>query len=360
MNIRSSSSAKLKRILKMLRRKAARLLAVPYIIPVVISAVSIVLLLSAVPFAITHFSDDSSGKADRHGETAPFETVQLPDKVTVYKTDEGKTETVDFEDYIKGVVSCEMPSSFHKEALKAQAVAARTYSAARIIKAESAGNPEAHPSAPLCDTTHCQVYKNESELRDIKGREWMNTGREKICNAVDDTEGELLYYNGKLVQQALFHSSSGGMTENSEDVFAAAVPYLVSVESPYEDEATHRNEKTAFSISRFSDAVKKHYPSEAFGSISADNIKILSRSKGDHVKKMQVGSATLTGRQIREALGLSSSDFTIEIDGDTITFTSNGSGHGVGMSQYGADGMAKEGYDYKKILSHYYSGTEVY
>lgn len=182
----------------------------------------------------------------------------------------------------------------------------------------------------------------------------------KISSAVDDTAGQLLYYKGELVRQALFHSSSGGMTENSEDVFASAVPYLVSVESPYEEEATHQNEKKAFSISQFTSAIRTSYPSEAFGQITADSIRITERSDGNRVRNMRIGSGSLTGRQVREALGLSSANFTIDVSGDTITFTSNGSGHGVGMSQYGADGMAKNGYDYKKILSHYYSGTELY
>lgn len=138
------------------------------------------------------------------------------------------------------------------------------------------------------------------------------------------------------------------MTENSEDVFASAVPYLVSVESPYEEEATHQNEKKAFSISQFTSAIRTSYPSEAFGQITADSIRITERSDGNRVRNMRIGSGSLTGRQVREALGLSSANFTIDVSGDTITFTSNGSGHGVGMSQYGADGMAKNGYDYKK------------
>lgn len=253
-----------------------------------------------------------------------------------------------------------MPSSFDSEALKAQAVAARTYSLARVLKAEKNGNPSSHPDAPLCDTTHCQVYKNCDELRSIKGNEWMKNDWKKICSAVDNTRDELLYYKGELVQQALFHSSSGGRTENCEDVFAAAVPYLVSVDSPYEDSATHKKEKNSFSINEFSQKIKAAYPSITFGDITAANIRIISRSKGNRVEKMQIGSGIIEGRNVREALGLPSANFKIKISDGTITFTSDGSGHGVGMSQYGADGMASRGYDYKKILSHYYSGTEVH
>ena len=292
--------------------------------------------------------------------SSQYETVKPPRKVTVYRTENKTTDTVAFEDYIMGVVACEMPSTFHQEALKAQAVAARTYSAAKIINSNNVGNPSAHPDAPLCDTTHCQVYKNERELKSLNGSEWIDSQWPKIKTVVEETKGELLYYDGKLVQQALFHSSSGGKTENSEDVFSSAVPYLVSVESPYEDDATHKNEQTALSINEFKDKIISYDSSLSLGNVTKDSIKIIKRSSGNRVEKMQVGDTYLTGRQIREALSLPSANFTIKVSKDNIIITSNGSGHGVGMSQYGANGMAKEGYGYKKILSHYYSGTEVH
>ncbi|MDO4545217.1 MAG: stage II sporulation protein D [Bacillota bacterium] len=335
-------------------------LALPPVKPILLLAVSLCLLLVLTPYLLTRVLPGIDDAKDKASPDASFELVVVPDDIQVYRTETKKTETIDFEDYVKGVVSGEMPSSFHPEALKAQAVAARTYSLARVLKAEDGGNPEAHPDAPLCDSTHCQVYRSERELEALKGDSWMKDGWEKICQAVDDTEGELLYYDGQLVAQALFHSSSGGKTENSEDVFASAVPYLVSVESPYEEEATHKNEKNTFSISDFSKAIKAKYANISFGEINASNIKIISRSSGGRVEKMQIGGGIIEGRNVREALELPSANFDISISGDTITFTSSGSGHGVGMSQYGANGMAKKGYDYKKILSHYYSGTEVY
>jgi stage II sporulation protein D len=286
--------------------------------------------------------------------------AEVPDSIDVYITEKDAVETVKFEEYVKGVVASEMPSEFNIEALKAQSVAARTYSLAKQQKAQSSGNPKSHSSAPLCDTTHCQVYRDAATLKSLKGDKWMETSWPKICEAVDATKGQLLYYNGELVQQALFHSSSGGKTENCEDVFASAVPYLVSVDSPYEDAATHQNEETTFTLSQFSSKIKAANPRIDFGSITSSNIKIVSRSSGGRVENMSIGKGVLTGRSVREALGLSSANFTISITKDNITFTSNGSGHGVGMSQYGANGMAEEGYDYKEILAHYYTGTEVY
>ncbi len=347
-------------LLKNLRKYLPHNIYTPYIKMLLTIVICMVILLIFIPMVITHIMPDSVYDENNDNALYSYNKIDIPTTISVYRTETGTIDKLPFEEYIKGVVSCEMPSTFHQEALKAQAVAARTYSAAKVINSEGIGNPTAHPSAPLCDSTHCQVFKTENELKDIKGKAWMKKEYPKICSAVEDTKGQLLYYKGELVQQALFHSSSGGATEYCEDVFTAAVPYLVSVESPYEDEATHQNEKTALTIDEFASKIRAAYPSTGFGSITSENIEIVSRSDGNRVDKIRIGSASLTGRQVREALGLSSANFKIKINDDTITFTSSGSGHGVGMSQYGADGMAKEGYDYKKILSHYYSGTEVY
>lgn len=351
---------RLKKKLRSFTGMVLDILQLPVVRSVLLLIIALCLLLFIAPYVLSKLAPASEDGEMELIPQASFETMETPDTIEVYREDSGKTDTIDFEDYVKGVVSGEMPSSFRLEALKAQAVAARTYSLARVIKAKENGNPAAHPEAPLCDTTHCQVYRDPSELKELKGKDWMKDDWKKICTAVDSTQGELMYYKGNLVTQALFHSSSGGKTENSEDVFASAVPYLVSVDSPYEDEATHQADENSFTIEELAAAVRSKYPDISFGTIDASNIKILSRSSGNSVEKMQIGSGTLEGTQVREALNLPSANFTIDIADDTVTFTSNGSGHGVGMSQYGANGMAKKGYDYKDILSHYYSGTEVH
>ncbi|NBI64765.1 stage II sporulation protein D [Clostridiales bacterium] len=327
-------------------------------------------VLVIVPFAITSLftAQETQEQTPTQAEAAPKEEPtdtsdiqqeSVPASITVYRSAIGKTEKVPFEIYVKGVVSSEMPSTFEEEALKAQSVAARTYSLSKYLRAKKNGNPAAHSSAPVCDTVHCQVYQGKQELKKNKGSAWMNNDWKKISAAVDATKGQLMYYDGQLVEQALFHSSSGGKTENCEDVFAAAVPYLVSVESPYEEEATHQKETETLTISEFAEKIKRTYPGKSFGTVTASNIKIRSHSSGGRVETMQVGSASVTGKQVREALGLYSANFTISIAQDKITFTTTGSGHGVGMSQYGANGMAKAGYSYKEILRHYYSGTVI-
>lgn len=282
-------------------------------------------------------------------------------RVDVWRMASKKVETIPLEDYVVGVVSSEMPSGFDLEALKAQAVAARTYALAKVEKSKT-GNPTAHPKAPLCDGTHCQVYRSEKELEKAKGSQWMKAsenGYAKIRQAVRETKGQVMYYQGTMIDQPLFHSASGARTENSEDVFSAAVPYLRSVDSGQYENGAYASETYSIGLETL---VKKVRTLD--GGASAEPVAVISRSEGGRVEQFQVGEATVTGRQIRELLGLRSANFTIQKitasdGGQQVMFTTSGNGHGVGMSQYGADGMGKAGFNYKEILQHYYSGVEV-
>ena len=265
--------------------------------------------------------------------------------VMVWRTVSKTVDTIPLEEYVSGVVASEMPSNFDFEALKAQAVAARTYGLAKMEKSKS-GNPQAHPKAPLCDGTHCQAYRSD-KISD------------KVREAVLETKGQVMYYQGEMIDQPLFHSASGERTENSEDVFSAAVPYLRSVESGKYENGAYAAETYAIGL----DALVKKVRTVA-GGASAEPVAVVSRSEGGRVEQFQVGGATVTGRQIRELLGLRSANFTVQMITDSsggrqVLFTTSGNGHGVGMSQYGADGMGKEGFDYKEILQHYHSGVEV-
>lgn len=265
--------------------------------------------------------------------------------VMVWRTVSKTVDTIPLEEYVSGVVASEMPSNFDFEALKAQAVAARTYGLAKMEKSKS-GNPQAHPKAPLCDGTHCQAYRSD-KISD------------KVKEAVLETKGQVMYYQGEMIDQPLFHSASGERTENSEDVFSAAVPYLRSVESGKYENGAYAAETYTIGL----DALVKKVRTMA-GGASAEPVAVVSRSEGGRVEQFQVGGATVTGRQIRELLGLRSANFTVQMITDSsggrqVLFTTSGNGHGVGMSQYGADGMGKEGFDYKEILQHYYSGVEV-
>ena len=316
----------------------------------------LILIFVGVPLVVGLALSDSETNFDLNYYE---QKIECPSKIGVWNEDKNKVEKVDFEEYVRNVVASEMPSTFEVEALKAQAVAARTYAMAKIIKFEEMESDE-HPRAPVCNTTHCQVYKSTRELIKSHGDDWKTNGYEKVKRACKETEGEMLYYEGQLVTQPLFFSSSGGQTENSEDVFASAYPYLVSVSSPYEEGASHRNEEKILSIKDVEEKINDTYKDRNTGNLTVANIKILSRTGGGRVDKIQVGQSTYKGTEIRNALGLSSTMFSLGFAGDKIIITSNGYGHGVGMSQYGANGMAKEGKSYVEILTHYYTGTKVY
>lgn len=261
--------------------------------------------------------------------------ITLPETVSIYITDEEKTKEISFEDYITGVVASEMPDSFEPEALKAQAVASRTYALGRI-----------RSGTQLCDTVHCQVYRDH----DIPA---------KVRRAVEATAGQVLVYNGKLATQALYFSSSAGDTENAEDIFANPYPYLVSVSSSYEPGATHKKEKTTLTLKAFRRTIKEAFPDTDFGTIKTSNIKVTERTKGGRAAELQIGDAYIAGGDLRTALGLYSTRMVITTKGKKITITTSGSGHGVGMSQYGANGLAKRGRGYKQILKHYYRGIDI-
>lgn len=269
---------------------------------------------------------------DREG---PSYDGSIPDTVEVWITEKEACETIPFEKYVQGVVASEMPASFDTEALKAQAVASRTYALGRI----KAGGR-------LCDTVHCQVYRSDNIPSKVK-------------KAVEATAGQVLLCNGKLAAHALYFASSAGRTENSQDVFSGSFSYLVSVDSSYEPGATHKKEVLTMSVSKFADKIKKAMPELDFGSVTSRNIKIRSRSEGGRAALVQIGDQKVSGADIRSALGLYSTRMKFSFKGDKITITTGGSGHGVGMSQYGANGLAKKGKNYRDILRHYYQGTDV-
>ncbi|MGI6727345.1 MAG: stage II sporulation protein D [Anaerovoracaceae bacterium] len=309
----------------------------------------VVFCLVILPFFMVWILDIDPNRRD--------DTVKSTKWVTVYNENTNKTETLELEAYVAGVVAGEMPAKFEPEALKAQAVAARTYALSKINRAKTKGNSADHPNAPLCNGTHCQVYRSEEELLKLKGQAWIDNDWPKILDAVKVTSGQVMYYKGAIVEQPLFHSASGGQTENSEDVFVAALPYLRSVKSNYEKDAPHQNETISISFNTFTRKVKATFGAN---SVNPNSVKIVSRTEGGRVEKLRVGDKTITGRNIRDLFGLRSANFTIAFDANNnIIFTTKGYGHGVGMSQWGANGMAQEGFDYKKILKHYYSGVSI-
>ncbi|MFY9213562.1 MAG: stage II sporulation protein D, partial [Tissierellaceae bacterium] len=279
--------------------------------------------------------------------------------VKIYNIDAKKTIELSLSDYVKGVVAAEMPAAFHIEALKAQAIAARTYAISRIIKYEE-GHPD-HPEAPLCTGVHCQAYLSLEELEKIHGKEWVENYWGKIETAVDSTSNLVIYYQGELIEP-LYHSTSGGKTEDAVNVFAMDSPYLKSVESPYEEDAPRFREVVTLTVDEFLDKLKEKYPKV---NINKENfhqkIKLIEKTESGRVTKLAIDREIVSGREIRELYGLNSTNFEIvyDIKLGLIEIETLGYGHGVGMSQWGANGMAKQGKTYEEILKHYYTGVVI-
>lgn len=283
--------------------------------------------------------------------------IEEPELVKVYNLKTNEVMVMEFEEYLKGVVASEMPAEFNIEALKAQGVTARTYLLYRFKKYPN-GQPE-HLDAPVCTGTHCQVWTSKDDLIASHDESWYKNYWSKIEEAVNSTKGQILTYEGKIIEP-LFHSTSGGRTENSEDVFSTAVPYLRSVESPYEAEAPKLHASVKLTVDEFIGKLESVYGEL---NISRDNlddkIKLGEVSEGGKIKYITVDGTEITGREMRSIFNLNSTNFNFIQTGNEIEIVTTGYGHGVGMSQWGAEGMADEGYNYKEILKHYFTDIDI-
>lgn len=289
-------------------------------------------------------------------------TLKLPEKIKVYFAEENQTKEVNFEEYLVCVVSAEMPASFHEEAIKAQAVAARTYIYNKYKKFTENPTlaPDEHKDAVVCtDSTHCCAYYSKEKLQEIHGKEWMNEYYDKLCSCVEDTKGEVILYDNQPIV-ASFHASSGGCrTENSGDVWSSDLPYLVSVESPGEDKREGYNTTVTITCDEFKSKINTEYPDAGLDDDRNKWIGDISYTEGNSVKQIKIGNTYLKGTQVRSLFGLKSACFEVSMLDDKVTFNVHGSGHGVGMSQHGANIMANNGSEYKDILKWYYTGVVV-
>lgn len=289
-------------------------------------------------------------------------TLDLPEKIKVFFVDENKTEEVDFEEYLVCVVSAEVPASFHKEAIKAQAVAARTYIYNKYKKFTENPDlaPDEHKDAAVCTNyAHCCAYYSKDKLLEIHGEEWMEEYYDKLVECVDDTKGEIILYENEPIV-ASFHASSGGCrTENSGDVWSSNLPYLVSVESLGEDKREGYNSEVTVTCDEFKEKVNNQYPDAMLDDDRNKWIGDISYTAGNSVDKIKIGETYIKGTQVRSLFGLKSACFEISMLDDKVTFSVHGSGHGVGLSQHGANIMANSGKNYVDIIKWYYTGVDV-
>lgn len=274
--------------------------------------------------------------------TEAAQTVALPALVRML---DGTVKEMDMDTYITGVVLAEMPAYFEEEALKAQAVVARTYARKAYVHGGK------HGDGSVCTRSSCcQAYRSEADYLEEGGTQ---ESADRIRSAVLATSGYVLTYGGVLIE-ATYFSCSGGSTEDAEAVWGADFPYLQAVDSPGEEEAAYYTDTVTFTAERFRTLLGAELngsPENWFGEATY--------TAGGGVATMLIGEQSYQGTRLRSLLGLRSTAFEIAAEGQTITVTTHGYGHRVGMSQYGADAMAVTGSTYQEILAHYYQGTQL-
>ncbi len=298
------------------------------------------IILIVIPFLIVTYLN-----LDRIEELSEIELNYISNVVVrVYRNDSKMVQDVMLEEYVVGVVAGEMPASFEIEALKAQAVAARTYVLRKILDNED-------KEYDVVDTVADQVYLDDDTLREKWGSLYVSYIN-KVRTAVNETSMEYLDYYGEVIM-AMYFSTSNGYTEDNDVIFGSEVPYLVSVDSSWDSEVSSVfQDNTSMSLADFYTDLGLAYQNDL-------NIENVVRSETGRVKTLTINGYDFTGKDLYNQLGLRSYDFSIELVGSNVLITTKGYGHGVGMSQYGAYGMAIHGYTYDEILSHYYTSTSL-
>ena len=320
---------------------SAALMAILFLLPLIV----------IVPFRSELFSSEERA-AESQG--TPFVPGELDGKTVLKVLDGGEVREMTVGEYLVGVVRAEMPASFEEEALKAQAVAARTYT---YYKIETGGNHG--DTADICtDSTCCQAYISEEQARSNWGAD-ADTYESKIESAVRDTDGQVILYGGEPIL-AVFHSSSAGLTRAAGQVWLNDLPYLQSVTSPEQgDSIPNYYSRVEFTQEQFREKVLAAEPeADLSGPVETWLQNAVTDTAGS-VSTVEVGGVTVKGSTLRSILGLRSACFEWEIQDGNLVFFVTGYGHGVGMSQYGAEQMAKDGADYREILTHYYTGVEL-
>lgn len=292
--------------------------------------------------------------------TKYIEDNKIKDNIKVKITSTGKIKQLSVNEYLKGVLPSEMPPEYDMEALKAQAVIARTYLYQKIV----AGG---HGEADICDSAaHCQAYYSTDKILQIweKSKGWDKETRDihakKVAEAVEQTENIAVTYNGKYIR-AYFHACSGGKTENVSNIWGKQnIPYLVSVESLGEENYKNYSSKVKLNVSELQAKLNDEQSIKCNINVDrGDIVKILSYTDTGRVDKVEIGGVIYTAEKLRTLLGLRSTNFNVEYENGEVIFKVTGNGHGVGMSQVGANYYAKQGYTFDKIITHYYTGVDV-
>lgn len=319
-----------------------------------ITLLLLAIIMLALPAAI--------GSLGRKSTVSPVPDGADSIPVKVYFPQTKKVEAIPLGEYLKSVVAGEMPPEFEMEALKAQFVVARTYTVRRMKQFGGKGGCPLHPEADVCaDYSTNQAYMGPDELARKHGKLTANSFWRRLAQAQSETAGQVLTYKGELID-ALYHAVSGRVTENAGDYFANSLPYLVSVDDRWGAHSPKLVAQKHFTAEEFAAALAPDGKAPILAVAAAARtgrspVQITARTATGRVKTVKVGDLSVTGREFRDRLGLQSTDFRVYLQGGDLVVETHGYGHGVGMSQYGADGMAQAGKSYQEILSHYYQGV---
>ena len=303
----------------------------------------------------TASSETSNNEEEKQQETADTEkyNYQKYGKIQLLHTDTNTVEEVELDAYLCNVVSAEMPVDFEIEALKAQAIVARTYTIYKIQNKK-------HDNADICDDSNCCQAWISKEDRLARWEENKEEKWSKIEQSVNETKGKIITYQNQPIN-AFFHSNSGGKTELPVDVCGGGsnLPYLQVVETSGEDGYTQYNSEVELTNEEVLEKLKSKYGDIQIDFNNQEDIKILEYTSSGRVKTIKFGNHEISGTEARSLIGLRSTNFEITKQDGKIKFTVKGYGHGVGMSQTGADSMAKSGSSAEEIIKHFYVGVEI-
>ena len=324
-------------------------------------SIFVILILCVILFCINKYITNKN--IDKKNKDKEFEEKSIIEykanqtiRVKMHKT--GEIVAMDINDYLRGVVPSEMPPSYNIEALKAQAIVARTYTYRKmIVKAEG-------EDVDICDDhNHCQAFYDKDTLFSI----WRKRGFSeelikeywsKINEAVVSTQNQVITYNGEYIK-AFFHASSPKRTEDISQIWGGeSLPYLVSVENKENEEYQNRTSEVCINFQEYISKIKEKYNVE-LNNEDVKNTNILDYTISGRVKNIKTGDILISAENLRVMFGLKSTDFVIDITDNSIIFKVIGYGHGVGMSQVGANTYANDGYSYFDIIKHYYTGVEI-
>jgi len=313
----------------------------------------VMVVVIVIPMLIVGGINKMDTVTDKSGKSLKGEAMFI----RVYMHEQGKIVEMNLEDYVVGVVAAEMPAEFELEALKSQAVAARTYAVKSMLVFGGSGVVDQPGADVSTDYRQSQAFVSEEKLKERWGTSYERYWG-KISRAVAETRGQVITYNGEFIN-AVFHSTSGERTASAKEVWGFDYPYLISVPCSWDQKSPRYNDRKEFALAEIEQLLGTETQVVAAVQNGSGVTQVIETTDSGRIGQIRIGGKVLSGLTIREKLDLRSTNFKIEIQGPKMIFNTIGYGHGVGLCQYGANGMAKEGRDYRQIITNYYTGVAI-